>query len=147
MNAFRVVLICVLSLLAGGACYSGTAPLVAIPKHIKPEEASAAAVHVSQSEYKFDVTSGTADAGTIDFVVDNQGKQAHEFVIVPMSSGGRYGEPVAEIEHFPPGESRAIRADLKPGKYVFVCLMVSLEDDEPQSHMALGMNTPFEVAE
>ena len=147
MNAFRVVLICVLSLLAGGACYSGTAPLAAIPKHIKPEEASAAAVRVSQSEYKFDVTTGTAHTGTIDFVVDNQGKQAHEFVIVPLSCGGRYGEPVAEIEHFPPGESRAIRADLKPGKYVFVCLMVSLEDDEPQSHMALGMNTPFKVAE
>src|SRR6266566_325833 len=137
MTAFRVVLICAVSLLAGAACYSDAAPLAAIPKHIKPDEASASAVHISEKEYKLDVTSGAAHAGTIDFVVDNQGKQAHEFVIVPVKNG-RYGEPVAEIEHFPPGESRAIRADLAPGKYVFVCLMVSLEDDEPQSHMALG---------
>jgi hypothetical protein len=146
MTSFRVALICTLSLLAGSACYSDAEPLAAIPKHIKPDEASPSAVHVSQREYKLDITSGTARAGTIDFVVDNQGKQAHEFVIVPFSHG-RYGEPLAEIEHFPPGESRAIRADLAPGKYVFVCLMVSLEDDQPQSHMALGMNTPFEVAE
>ena len=146
MTAFRIALICAVSLLAAGACYSDAAPLAAVPKHIKPDEASPSAVHVAESEYKLDVTSGAAHAGTIDFVVNNEGKQAHEFVIVPVNHD-RYGEPAAEIEHFPPGESRAIRADLSPGKYVFVCLMVSLEDDEPQSHMALGMNTPFEVAE
>ena len=126
------------------ACFSAKAQQVSPPRLIPPEQASTSAVQVEQQDYKFNLKESRASAGTIDFVVRNGGKEDHEFVIVPVE-GGRYGLPIGEIEAFAPGEMRAMRAELRPGQYALVCLMVSVADDEPQSHMALGMRATFEV--
>ncbi len=116
------------------------------PRPLDPNDASPDAVRVTDHDYKFEATTNRVKAGTIDFVVTNEGKRAHEFSIVPLD-GDRYGLPIGEIEPFVPGETHAMRADLRPGRYVFVCLVVSIVDDEPRSHMGLGMRFPLEVTE
>jgi len=142
MRAFLALSLVVMTISA--ACFSATAQQTSPPRLIRPEQASTAAVQVEQQDYKFNVDRSRASAGTIDFVVRNGGHQDHEFVIVRVKNG-RYGLPIGEIGAFAPGETRAIRADLSSGEYALVCLMVSVEDNEPQSHMALGMRAMLEV--
>lgn len=131
---------------ATAACFSAEARQTAEPKIIRPDKASSDALQFELTDYKFETVAASASAGSIDFVVHNGGEQDHEFVITPMERG-RFGLPIGEIEAFGPGETRAIRAELVPGDYEFVCLIVSVVDDEPQSHMALGMRVAFEVTE
>ncbi len=83
-------------------------------------------------------------AGTIDFVVHNAASERHELVIVPRD-GDRYGMPFGEIEPFDAGQTHALRAQMAPGKYELVCLIISVIDGEPQSHMSRGMKVAFEV--
>jgi uncharacterized cupredoxin-like copper-binding protein len=54
---------------------------------------------------------------------------------------------LTELEDIKPGESRAVRITLAPGRYSLTCLVVGLRGDTPQSHMALGMEASFEVTE
>ena len=131
-------------MLIAAACTAGEARILAEPREFDPFRATPDAILISPSEYKFDVGHNTAKAGTIQLVAGNIGKQKHEVVIVPVSEG-RYGAPVAEIEAFGPQERRGLKVDLAPGRYEFVCLLVSVEDGNAESHMALGMREPFEV--
>ncbi len=126
------------------ACFSAEARSVPAPEEIDPVEASPAAVHVSATDYQFNLTAASAHAGTIDFVVHNDSLNEHEFMIVPIE-GGRYGTPIGEIEPFGGGETLALRAQLPPGNYRFVCLIISVIDDKPRSHMSRGMNVAFTV--
>ena len=134
------------ALAASAACFSAEARQVSPPKLVRPEQASASAVQVEAREYSFSLKESRMPAGTIDFVVRNSGQEDHEFVIVPVKNG-RYDLPIGEIEAFAPGQTRAIQAELSPGQYEFACLMVSVANDEPQSHMTLGMQATFRVTE
>ena len=133
-----------LMLVAAASCTSAQAHVREEAHPFDPAKAAPDAILVTASDYKFDVGRDSARAGTIEFVVGNIAKQRHEFVVVPVDNG-HYGDPVGELEAFDPHDRRALKVDLAPGKYVFVCLLVSVEDGTAESHMALGMRAPFEV--
>jgi cupredoxin-like protein len=132
--------------LSAFACGAGDDEPVSEPKSIEPASASADAIQVVAADYAFALSAESVSAGTVDFVVRNEAARDHEFVIVPLE-GDRFALPLGEIEAFGAGETRAMRAHLSPGRYEFVCLIVSISDGVPASHMALGMRTPFEVAD
>lgn len=142
----HIILLACLALLAiaATACSTAQATLRDDAREFDASKASPDAILVTASDYKFDTGRDAHRAGTIEFVVGNIADQPHEFVIVPVQDG-RYGDPVGEVEAFPSHDRRALRADLAPGRYEFVCLLVSVEDGVAQSHMALGMRAPFEV--
>lgn len=139
----KLVVLSLVALLAS-ACFTAEAKRLPEPEKISPAMASADAVTIMASDYKYEVSRHSATAGSIDFVVTNDAKQQHEFVIVPVHDG-RFDLPLGELEPFDPGSTRAIRANLAPGRYQFVCLIVSIIDSEPRPHMARGMNVEFVV--
>ena len=130
--------------LLGAACFSAEARALPPPEEIDVSQAAASAIHISAKSFQFDLAASSAKAGTIDFVVSNDSLNEHEFVIVPYENG-RYGMPAGEIEPFGGGETRALRAQLEPGNYRFVCLVISVEKGVPKSDLSRGMNAAFEV--
>ncbi len=130
--------------LLGAACFTAEAGRAPEPEEISLSEASESAVQVIIPDHHFDISTHSVKSGTIDFVVHNGADEPHEFVIVPRD-GDRYGMPFGEIEPFDGGQTRALRAQLAPGKYEFVCLIIDVIDGEPKSHMSVGMKTSFEV--
>ncbi|TAK56634.1 MAG: hypothetical protein EPO22_13420 [Dehalococcoidia bacterium] len=126
------------------ACFNAEARTVPAPEEIDVSQASASAIHISAKGYQFDLPASSAKAGTIDFVVHNDSLNEHEFVIVPYE-GDRYGMPIGEIEPFGGGETKALRVQLQPGSYRFVCLVISVVNGTPKSDMSRGMNAAFEV--
>lgn len=148
----KLTVILGLAALLGAACITAEAMRVPEPEEISPSDASESAVQVTASSYHYDISTRSVKTGTIDFVVhnaasaqqENAAGEQHEFVIVPRD-GDRYGMPFGEIEPFDAGQTRALRAQLAPGKYALVCLVISLIDGEPKSHMSRGMKVDFEV--
>jgi hypothetical protein len=140
----RLSILLGLAALVGSACITAEARRVPKPELIDPSGASANAVLVVATDQHYDMATQSAKAGTIDFVVRNDASEQHEFVIVPRD-GDRYGMPFGEIEPIDAGQTHALRADLAPGRYALVCLIISIKDGEPKSHMALGMKADFEV--
>lgn len=130
--------------LLSAACFNAEARALPAPEEIAVSQASANAIHVSATDYHYDVSAASAKAGTIDFVVHNESLGEHEFMIVQYE-GGRYGMPIGEIEPFGGGETKALRAQLAPGNYRFVCLVISVVGDAPKPHMSSGMVASFEV--
>ncbi len=133
-----------LAALLGAACFTAEARRVPEPEQISLSEASESAVQVIASNYHYDISTRSVKTGTIDFVVHNAASEQHEFVIVPRD-GDRYGMPFGEHEPFDAGQTHALRAQLAPGKYELVCLIISVVDGEPKSHMSRGMKVEFEV--
>lgn len=101
-------------------------------------------------------------AGTITFAADNGGEEPHELVVVqadgvaslPVDDRGALDEAaldegalIGEIEAFPAGERCPGTFELDAGSYVLLCNIVEEEGGEVESHLALGMHTPFEVTE
>ncbi len=130
--------------LLSAACFNAEARAVPAPEEIDVSQVSPDAIHISATNYRFDLPSSSAKTGTIDFVVHNDSLNEHEFMIVPYEDG-RYGTPIGEIEPFGGGETKALRAQLAPGHYRFVCLVISVFNGTPKSDMARGMNASFEV--
>ena len=140
----RLSILLGLMALVGAACITAQARRVPEPELISLSEASENAVQVVASDYHYDISTQRVKAGTIDFVVHNAWGEQHEFMIV-RRDGDRYGMPIGEIEPFDAGQTHALRAELAPGTYEFVCLIISIIDGEPKSHMSRGMKADFEV--
>ena len=130
--------------LLSAACFNAEARALPAPEEIDVAQASAGAIQVSATDYRFDLSTQSAKAGTIEFVVHNDSLGEHEFMIVAYEDG-RYGMPIGEIEPFGGGETKALRAQLAPGNYHFVCLVISLVGETPKPHMSSGMVASFEV--
>jgi len=126
------------------ACFNAEARAVPAPQEIDVSQAAPNAIHISANDYQFDLSAAATNAGTVDFVVHNDSLSEHEFMIVPYQDD-RYGMPIGEIEPFGGGETKAMRVQLEPGHYRFVCLVISVVNGTPQSDMSRGMNVPFEV--
>ena len=126
------------------ACFNAEARALPAPEEIDVSQASANALHISATDYRFDLPTVSAKAGTIDFVVHNDSLGEHDFMIVAYADG-RYGMPIGGIEPFGGGETRALRAQLEPGNYRFVCLVISVVNGTPKSGMSRGMITSLEV--
>lgn len=82
----------------------------------------------------------TVEAGVIQFIADNTGKETHELAIL------KDGEALAEIEGLAAGHVQALRIRLGPGTYELACLIVETKPDgTKEDHYQLGMHSPFEV--
>jgi hypothetical protein len=117
-------------------------------------------VNVVLSEFIVELDPDSADAGEITFVVDNQGGETHEFVVVeaasadelPLADDGSFDEEafgeenvLGEVEDVASGDTEDLTLDLEPGSYLLLCNIVEEEDGESESHFAEGMHTTFTV--
>jgi uncharacterized cupredoxin-like copper-binding protein len=117
-------------------------------------------VNVVLSEFIVEPDPDSADAGEITFVVDNQGGETHEFVVVEAASADElpladdesfdeeaFGEEnvLGEVEDVASGDTEDLTLDLEPGSYLLLCNIVEEEDGESESHFAEGMHASFTV--
>ena len=84
-------------------------------------------VKVAASEFKFVLSTKTAKAGAVSFVVTNKGKLAHDFKIA--------GKKTALIK---PGKSATLTVTLKKGSYPYMCTVTG--------HAAAGMKGTFKAS-
>lgn len=117
-------------------------------------------IDVVLSEYIVEPDDDSVEAGEVTFALDNQGGEAHEFVVVEAASAGdlpldedgafdeeAFGEEnvLDEVEDIEPGAEEELGLDLESGDYVLLCNIVEDEDGEVESHFAEGMHTTFTV--
>jgi uncharacterized cupredoxin-like copper-binding protein len=110
-------------------------------------------IDVKEKEMKIALSSDTAPAGSINFVIHNVGRRPHEFVVfktdlpldkLPQKNGemdeeGAGVKKVADTgeKDITSGETTTLHANLTPGKYVIVCNL--------PGHFSAGMKTAFVV--
>lgn len=109
-------------------------------------------IKVIAKEMEFKLSSNTAPAGPIEFVVTNQGKLPHEMEIIktdlpidklPVEGNqldtDKAGKEIAEIEEddLESGTTETLRVNLTPGNYVLVCNL--------PGHFQSGMKAPLTV--
>ncbi len=87
----------------------------------------ATSVKVAASEFKFVLSTKTAKAGSVSFVVTNKGKLSHDFKIA--------GKKTALIK---PGKSATLTVTLKKGSYPYLCTVTG--------HAAAGMKGTFKAS-
>jgi hypothetical protein len=112
------------------------------------------------AEWSITVSPASAPAGRATFALRNDGKDAHEFVVVkgnrpdglPVKDGKvdeealPEGSFVGEVEPFPPGGSCQGTFELAAGPYVLFCNIAENEPDGSlESHYQEGMRTAFTV--
>jgi uncharacterized cupredoxin-like copper-binding protein len=78
------------------------------------QPAPATKVDVSETEFKIRLAQTPTAAGSYDFVVKNDGKIQHDFVV----SGNGVNEKTPLLN---PGDSKTLSVDLKPGTYDVYC--------------------------
>ena len=106
---------------------------------------------VSLVEMSIRLDHGSAAAGTVTFVVRNNGTAVHEFVVLRTNFAqnqipndptqpGKVLEPgfVTRVAGLAPGASASVTLNLVAGSYVLIC-------NEP-AHYIAGMHTAFTVA-
>jgi uncharacterized cupredoxin-like copper-binding protein len=125
------------------------------------EAAGGGEVNVVVSEFIVEPEQESVDAGEVTFVVDNQGGDIHEFLVVdaasaddlPVDDDGAFDEAafgedkvLDEVEDIESGDTAELTLDLEAGSYVLLCNVVEEEETgELESHFAEGMHTTFTV--
>jgi uncharacterized cupredoxin-like copper-binding protein len=124
------------------------------------EAAGGGEVNVVVSEFIVEPEQESVDAGEVTFVVENQGGEIHEFLVVdadsaddlPVDADGAFDEAafgedkvLDEVEDIESGDTAELTLDLEPGDYVLLCNVVEEEDTEVESHFAEGMHASFTV--
>lgn len=96
-----------------------------------PESEADTVLEYRLVDYAFEGPS-TAKGPRVYFEAQNDGTQEHELEVLDPD-----GEPVGEIEAFPPGETgNPLAVELEPGNYKVQCLV---ETPEGKAHRDLGM--------
>lgn len=122
---------------------------------------AATTVDVRLDDFLIDVSRREIPAGEVAFAADNQGRHAHELLVVrtsslgalPKNSSGFIDEGqipaedfIGEVEGWAAGTSCTGVFSLTPGTYALVCAIV--EDEAPgefTDHFAKGMGTMITV--
>jgi uncharacterized cupredoxin-like copper-binding protein len=116
-------------------------------------------VNVVVSEFKVEPDPESVGAGEVTFVIDNQGGETHEFLVVdadsaddlPVDDDGAFdeeafGNVIDEVEDIESGDTEELTVDLDAGTYVLLCNVVEeTESGEVESHFAEGMHATFTV--
>ncbi len=89
----------------------------------------AATVRVSEKEWMIEDQPATAKAGSVKFVIKNEGTIEHNFVIKELN--------VEVATSIPPGQSKEGSITLKPGTYTLICNI--------PGHEEAGMKTTLKV--
>jgi uncharacterized cupredoxin-like copper-binding protein len=87
-------------------------------------------VNVVARDFEFILDSNSAAAGTISFVITNEGAMPHDFAIT--IDGERY-----KSEMIKPGSSGSLTVELPAGNYEYICTI--------PGHDVLGMKGTFTV--
>jgi uncharacterized cupredoxin-like copper-binding protein len=93
---------------------------LAVPAFAMRVHASATAVTVTASEFKFKLSKASVPHGAVTFTVTNKGKIPHDFKI-----GGK------KTPMLGPGKSAKLTVTLKAGKFPYICTVAG--------HAKLGM--------
>jgi uncharacterized cupredoxin-like copper-binding protein len=125
------------------------------------EAAGGGEVNVVVSEFTVEPDPESVDAGEVTFVIDNQGGDVHEFLVVdadsaddlPVDDDGAFDEAafgedkvLDEVEDIESGDTAELTLDLEAGTYVLLCNVVEEEESgEVESHFKEGMHTTFTV--
>ena len=123
--------------------------------------ATASPVLVRRDEFKVTPSRVSVKAGSVRFMVLNQGTEMHEFVVVktelsadelPTNEDGSFDEEgegvevIDEIEDIDPHDLATLDVSLEAGHYIILCNRVEVEEDgEVESHFAMGMHADLEV--
>ena len=111
--------------------------------------APATTVDVGLTEFEVNPAQDTADAGTLTFIVSNNGTEDHTFRVIKTdlapdalpTAASQVDEAqvdvVASIPEFSAGETKEVSADLEAGSYVLICNV--------PGHYDLGMRAAFTV--
>ncbi len=110
---------------------------------VTPDASADSVVAVTLDEYTVEPGTDSVEAGTIQFVADNAGKEIHELYVLKVREGGF--DVVGEIEYIEAGASGAMALELQPGEYQLACLIVPGEADSTVDHFKEGMYTEFTV--
>ena len=119
-----------------------------------PAESTAVSNDISGSvsEWKVDVNAMKANAGDVNFTIENKGTIDHEFLVVktdyepgkiPLGENNRFDEEdkglsvVDEIPEWAAGTTGTLKVKLEPGKYQLLCNIAG--------HYKNGMWKAFEV--
>jgi uncharacterized cupredoxin-like copper-binding protein len=118
-------------------------------------------VNVVVSEFTVEPDPESVGAGEVTFVVDNQGGDIHEFLVVdadsaddlPVDDDGAFDEAafgedkvLDEVEDIESGDTAELTLDLEAGSYVLLCNVVEEEESgEVESHFMEGMHATFTV--
>lgn len=106
------------------------------------------------TEFRFDQPS-QIPPGRVVFTLRNTGTMVHELVLVALADDfpsiqeqlrapeRRGVATVAAIHNRPPGSRDAFAADLRPGRYAFICFT---PDPDGVPHALKGMTSEFRVA-
>lgn len=109
-----------------------------------PYEADAT-VAASLSEFKIETRTAEVPAGKLFVTGTNMGEDTHELIITHAGAPDEEGA-VAGAEDIAPGETKAVAAELAPGRYQFACYIKETEPDgTEEDHYQLGMVREFEV--
>jgi uncharacterized cupredoxin-like copper-binding protein len=122
-GAFALILFAMLAMLA--ACSSAPRQDVA-----NRETADKATVTVVTGDFSFSVDATEVPAGTVSFIVKNNGNIPHDFSI----SGNGVEQKTSMID---PGKTAVLEVDLKPGTYTYICTV--------PGHEMLGMKGTLTV--
>jgi uncharacterized cupredoxin-like copper-binding protein len=101
--------------------------VLAAPALAGRTHASAAAVTVTASEFKFKLSKASVPHGSVTFTVVNKGKLPHDFKI-----GGK------KTALLRPGKSAKLTVTLKAGKAAYICTVAG--------HAAAGMKGSLKVS-
>jgi uncharacterized cupredoxin-like copper-binding protein len=123
--------------------------------------ATASPVLVRLDEFKVTPSRVSVKAGSVRFMVLNQGTEMHEFVVVktdlsadelPTNEDGSFDEEgegvevIDEIEDIEPHDLATLDVSLEAGHYIILCNRVEVEEDgEVESHFAMGMHADLQV--
>ena len=118
-------------------------------------------VNVVVSEFTVEPDPESVGAGEVTFVVDNQGGDIHEFLVVdadsaddlPVDDDGAFDEAafgadkvLDEVEDIESGATAELTLDLEAGTYLLLCNVVEEEESgEVESHFMKGMHATFTV--
>ena len=110
-------------------------------------------INVTAKEMLFQLSSATAPAGLVEFVVKNEGQKPHEFVVLKNDftdkklplKGGNLAEDAKGLKNvgelneskLTSGATQILQLNLTPGRYLLVCNL--------PGHFQAGMKTEFTV--
>lgn len=102
--------------------------------------------NVAAALREFTITTPTTEvpAGKVFVTATNFGEDVHEIVITHAGAPDEEGA-IAEADEIAPGQTKAVAADLAPGRYQFACYIKEEENGTVEDHYQLGMVHQFEV--
>lgn len=108
-----------------------------------PDEA-AATVAAALREFTISTPTTEVPAGKLFVTATNMGEETHEIVVTRAGASDEEGA-IAAAEDIAPGQTKAVAADLAPGRYQFACYIKQDANGTVEDHYQLGMVHEFEV--